>query len=73
MKITGEQVFAIRETNFGVSASNEEYTLNYSADGVNWTAWEASTPAGENLIVCNGAKGMRYKLVGNNSDVFIQY
>lgn len=73
MKVTGENAFSVPSTSFAISASNEGYTLNYSVDGTNWTAYSDATPSGETAIVNFGAKGLLYKLVGNNSDVYIQY
>lgn len=73
MKVTGENVFSVPANSFAISASNEGYTLNYSVDGTNWTAYSDATPSGETAIVNFAVKGMMYKLDGNNSDVYIQY
>lgn len=73
MKITDEQVFGIPTNSFSVGFSTTGYTLNYSADGQNFTAWEEATPANEVLVVNGIPKGMGFKLVGNTGDVFIQY
>lgn len=73
MKITDEQIFGIPEKTFSVSASESGYTLAYSADGVSFTNHTEPTPANEVLIVNGVAKGMTFKLVGNQGDVYIQY
>lgn len=73
IKIKGEAPFQVLSHSFIVSPSNEGYTMNYSADGENWTAWSASTPASENLIVNGVAWGTYIKLAGNNSDVKVSY
>ena len=73
MKIQGEKPFQILAHSFAVSPSAEGYTLNYSADGIDFTAWADSTPADEVCMVINVAKGCYFKLVGNNSEVNIQY
>lgn len=73
MKITGETIFYIPSNEFAISPSNEEYTLAYSADGVNFTNYEKATPAGETLVVNGIPKFMKFKLIGNNSTVTIQY
>lgn len=73
IKITGEQPFQVLATSFAVSPSAEGYTLNYSANGVEYTAWEEATPANEVLVVNGVAKLMYFKLVGNASDVDINY
>ena len=73
IKITGEQPFQVLATSFAVSPSAEGYTLNYSANGVEYTAWEEATPANEVLVVNGVAKLMYFKLVGNASDLDINY
>lgn len=73
IKITGEQSFQVLATSFAISPSAEGYTLNYSANGVEYTAWEEATPANEVLVVNGVAKLMYFKLVGNASDVDINY
>lgn len=73
MKINGEQAFSIPTSAFAVSASNEGYVLNYSADGETFTPWEKSTPSNEVLIVTNFPKHLTYKLMGNGTEVYIQY
>ena len=73
IKITGEQPFQVLATSFAVSPSAEGYTSNYSANGVEYTAWEEATPANEVLVVNGVAKLMYFKLVGNASDLDINY
>lgn len=73
MKIFGENPFSVPCGEFGISPSNEGYTLNYSADGEQFTEWSTATPSGEVLIVTNAPKHMIYKLVGNQSEVYLQY
>ena len=73
LKIQGETPFQVNAHSFACSPSNEGYTLNYSADGVNFTAWSASTPSNETLIVNSIAKSMYFKLVGNNSEITVRY
>lgn len=71
--ITGEEPFQVLAHSFSVSPSSEGYTLNYSANGTDFTAWDEATPANETLVVNGIAKGMWFKLVGNNSEVAINY
>ena len=73
LKIKGEQPFQILAHSFAVTPSAEGYTLNYSANGVEYTAWEEATPANETLVVNGVAKLMYFKLVGNASDVEINF
>lgn len=73
MTVKAEAVFRVNATSFGVSPSNEGYTLNYSANGTDWTAYKDATPADENLAVVNVPFGMWYKLVGNNTDVKVVF
>lgn len=71
--ITGENQFQVLAHSFSVSPSNEGYTLNYSADGVNFTPWTEATPAEETLVVNGIGKNMWFKLAGNQSNVTITY
>ena len=58
--------------NFVISPSNEGYILNYSADGISYTAWNEPTPANEVLVVNGVPNGMYFKLVGNNTILTLQ-
>lgn len=73
LKITGEEEVQILSHSFIVSPSESGYTLNYSGDGVVYTAYSDATPANENLIVNGVAFGTYIKLVGNTSEVQISY
>ena len=73
IKVKGEQPFQILAHSFAVTPSSEGYTLNYSANGEEYTAWEEVTPANETLVVNGVAKLMYFKLVGNQSDVEINF
>lgn len=73
MLVTGENPFQVTAHSFAVSPSKEGYTLNFSADGVNYTAYSEATPANENLIVNGIPKCVYFKLIGNKSDVTIKY
>lgn len=73
MKVFGENVFSTPVGDFGVSGSEEGYTLNYSVDGKTWAAWPEETPANEPLFVVDSPKFMKYKLVGNNSEVDVRW
>ena len=70
--INGEQPFQIMAHSFSVYSASA-YTLNYSADGKHYTAWDESTPAGETLIVNGVAKYMYFFLDGNSGDAVITY
>lgn len=73
LKISGETAFQVLAHSFTVSPSESGYTFNYSADGLNWTAWTADTPSNETLVVNGIAFGQYVKLVGNTSEVQIIY
>ena len=73
IKISGEAELQILAHSFVVSQSESGYTLNYSGDGVSWTAYSEATPANEDLIVNGVAWGTYIKLVGNTSEVTISY
>ena len=71
--VKNEQVFQVEATNFAISPSASGYTLNYSADGVNFTPWSDVVPANTTQAVACAACGMYYKLVGNTSEVVVVY
>ena len=70
--INGEQHFSVLAHSFSVYCP-DAFTLNYSADGEHFTAYDEATPAGETLIVNGVAKGMYFYLSGNNSTAIINY
>ena len=72
-KITGDTPFQVLAHSCAISPSAQGYTLNYSADGINYTAWDEATPANENLIVNGLAYGTYLRLSGNTSEVVINY
>lgn len=72
-KVTGESPFQVFGAAFAISPSAEGYTLNYSVDAVNWTAYDEATEAGKTELVNCPVPGMFFKLVGNYSEVTIRY
>lgn len=73
IKVINEAQFQVNASNFAISPSASGYTLNYSADGVHFTAWDDVVPADTTQVVACGAVGMYYKLVGNTSEVIVTY
>ena len=73
MKIKSEQVFSVPVGDFSISPSNEGYTLAYSVKGDVFTNYETPVPANENLVVTAFPKFLKYKLVGNASDVEVKW
>lgn len=71
-KIKGEQQVQILSPNFSISPSNEDYVLNISANGKDFSPLFA-VRAGVTRLVSNVAPGSYYKLVGNRSDVVINW
>jgi hypothetical protein len=71
-KVQGDAPFQVIAHSFSVY-SDDAYTLNYSADGEHYTAYEEGTPAGETLIVNGVAKNMYFKLDGNTAEASIMY
>lgn len=65
--ISGETPFQILAHSFSVAYTENGYTLMYSADGKEYTAWDEPTPGSENLVVNDIAKGMYFYLSGNTS------
>ena len=68
IKVNKEEVFRCYGSTMAIAATSVGYTLNYSVDGENWTAYEEAVPASENLIVTDMVQGMYFKLVGNADD-----
>lgn len=73
LKISGETPVQILAHSFIVSQSESGYTLNYSGDGITWTPYSEATPANEDLNVFGIAWGTYIKLVGNTSEVVINF
>jgi hypothetical protein len=73
-EVIGEAPFQILNSHsFSVSNSESGYTLMYSTDGREYTAWSEATPANECLVVNSIANGMFFYLSGNTSTVTIVY
>ncbi len=73
IKVKDEAAFQVEASNFAISPSPTGYTLNYSADGVNFTPWSEGTLAEVTQVVACAAVGMYYKLVGNVGDVVVTF
>ena len=73
LTINGEAAFQVLSHSFSVSPSSEGYTLQYSANGTEWTDYEEAVPADETLVVNDCAFGQYIKLSGNNSEVTVIY
>jgi len=73
IKVSGETPFQVCAHSFSVSPSASGYTLQYSANGYDYTAYTESTPANETLIVNGCAKGMFFRLSGNSGEVTVIY
>ena len=73
MIVKNEQVFSLFSGDFSISPSNEGYTLAYSVKGDIFTSYETPIPANENLVVTSFPKFLKYKLVGNASEVEVKW
>lgn len=71
-KITGEAPFQVLATNFSISPSQEDYTLQISADGTNYSDL-FTVSAGQTKMVTNVANGSYYRLKNNASEVSINW
>lgn len=71
-KVNGEQQVQILSPNFSISPSSEDYVLNISANGRDFSPLFAVS-AGVTRLVSNVAPGSYYKLVGNQSEVVINW
>lgn len=71
-KIQGEQPFQVLTNNFSISPSQEGYTLQISADGKQYSNL-FSVGAGVTRLVTGVAANSYYRLLGNNSQVSINW
>lgn len=69
--VENDEKFRALKNQFMVGTSQNGYTLAYSADGVNFTAYDTPTPAGENLIVNGAVQYSWFKLSGNTGEVVV--
>ena len=73
-QIVGEQPFQIINNGFSVSPSSEDYILQYSSNGIDYTDWNEEVPAGETLVVTGlPLLPMYFRLKNNNSTVKLNY
>lgn len=71
-KIQGEAPFQVLTNNFSISPSQEGYTLQISADGVNYSNL-FSVGANVTRLVTGVAANSYYRLLGNASEVTINW
>ena len=71
-QIKGEQPFQVLNNAFSISPSNEGYQLQISSDGFNYTTLFSVGPNVTRLVT-GVAAGSYYRLLGNNSDVVINW
>ncbi len=71
-RIQGEAPFQVLASNFSIGPSNEGYTLQISADGVNYSNL-FSVGANVTRMVTGVANGSYYRLNGNNSIVSVNW
>ena len=71
-KIQGEAPFQVLTNNFSISPSQEGYTLQISADGVNYSNL-FSVGANVTRLVTGVAANSYYRLLGNASEVSINW
>ena len=70
--IVAAQPFQILASNFSISPSNENYTLQISANGTDYSDL-FTVSAGQTKMVTNVANGSYYRLSGNESEVVINW
>lgn len=73
IRVKGNKPFSVVSESFAISPSEEGYTLMYSVEGSNWTAYPDVIPSGEVLVVNGVSKELFYKLEGNETDVTVKY
>lgn len=71
LTINGEKPFSILANTFAIY-SPEAFTLEFSVDGVHFSAWSEETPAGSNIMVNGVAEEIYFRLSGvSDSNVAI--
>ena len=70
-QITAEEIFRCNASRMAIGPSVAGYTLNYSVDGQNWTAYGEQVPAGEQCVVDGVVPSMYFKLAGNTDNVTV--
>lgn len=73
LEISGETPFQVLSHSLSISPSNEGYSFQFSANGVDYTSYDEAVPANENLIVNGVAFGQYVRLSGNASKVTVIY
>lgn len=75
IKIKGEQPFQVLNGGFSASPSAEDIELYYSADGFSYSKYpKGEIPAGNVIEVTNCfSRCLFFKLVGNNSDLVVNF
>ena len=71
-KVTGAQPFQVNASNFSIGPSNEGYTLQISANGVDYSDL-FTVGANTTRMVTGVANGSFYRLSGNESEVAINW
>lgn len=71
-KITGEAPFQVLATNFSIGPSQQDYTLQISANGSDYSDL-FTVSAGQTKMVTNVANGSYYRLKNNESEVTINW
>lgn len=71
-KITGEAPFQVLATNFSIGPSQQDYTLQISANGTDYSDL-FTVSAGQTKMVTNVANGSYYRLKNNESEVTINW
>ena len=72
LKVVGEAPFQVLATNFVLGPSNEGFTLQVSADGVNFSNL-FSVGANVTKMVTAVASGAFYRCLGNNSEIIVNW
>lgn len=73
ISVTGSEAFKVEAHSFMISASGQGYTLEYSADGEVFNAWDEPIPAMSNLPVINCPRGCYWKCTGNEDVLTISF
>lgn len=73
MKVIGENPFSIPARAFAVSAAQNPYTIQYSADGVSFSDYDKEVPANEVAFVLEAPNNCTFRCKGNTGELYVQY
>ena len=73
MLVKQNQVFSVPAEAFTIGVSTTPYTLQYSADGVNFSDYKTQIPADEVVLIGIAPKFVHWRLNGASDNVIVKW